>query len=142
MPAPTALFTGAIDARGRLSLDRPVDYGRQLMALANSRVELIVRKRRARRSNQANRRYFALLQIAAPQLGYDDVEELHDGLAFKFLGVPPDERTGLARRRHTPKCDTAEFANYTDACERYLRIDLGLDLSGWDDAEDQIARAS
>ena len=34
MSSPTTLFTGAIDARGRLSLDRPVDYGRQLMALA------------------------------------------------------------------------------------------------------------
>lgn len=34
MSAPDPLCTGVIDSRGRLTLDRPIDYGRHLMALA------------------------------------------------------------------------------------------------------------
>ena len=84
-----------------------------------------------KRSNQANRRYWALLTVAARELGYDDVEELHEGVAMKFLGVQPDERTGLPRRLRTPKLNTAEFAAYMDTVERFFIVDLHLDLRDW-----------
>jgi hypothetical protein len=140
--APVPVFLCTIDARGRVQLERPIDYGRWLMTLAGERGEMIVRKRRTRRSNQANARYWALLTVAAREIGYDDPEDLHEGLALKFLRLTDDEKTGLPRRQRTPKCSTSEFADYTDKCERYFVNDLHLDLTGWSDECDRLQGAA
>ena len=85
-----------------------------------------------KRSNDANRRYWALLTVAARELGYDDPEELHEGLALKFLALPPKALAGLLpRRRSTKSLNTEEFTAYMDAVERFLIMDLHLDLSDW-----------
>lgn len=81
------------------------------------------------RSNQQNRRYWALLTAAARELGNDDPEELHEGLALKFLKLPPDDRTGLERRLSTTKLNTEDFNAYMDAVTRYFVVDLRLDMS-------------
>lgn len=102
----------------------------QCPALAGQTV--VIRERKAQRSVQANARYWALLTVAARELGYDDVEELHEGIAQKLLPLPT-LADGLPRRRRTPKLNTKEFAEYTDAVERFFRMELNLDLSGWEE---------
>ncbi len=91
---------------------------------------VVITERKAKRSTQQNARYFGLLASAAPELGYDSVEELHEGLAMALLPLPPIV-PGIPRRRRTPKLNTKEFSLYTDAAERMLR-DMGCDLSEWD----------
>ncbi len=117
---------------GKLTLEDREGLARAIQAWPDGPVTLRVTPYRQTRSSQANKRYWALLTVAASELGYDDPEDLHEGLAQKFLALPPDERTGLCRRRHTPKTNTKEFADYTDACERYFVNDLHLDMSGWE----------
>lgn len=95
---------------------------------------VVIRERQARRSQSQNARYWGMLTVAAKELGYDDVDELHEGCAMKFL-AQRELAPGLLRRKRTPKLTTAEFCAYADAVERFFRIDLGVDLSEWDAME-------
>ncbi|MFA6046366.1 MAG: hypothetical protein WC718_15385, partial [Phycisphaerales bacterium] len=90
-------------AKGMLKLDHRQDFTDAMKSRPDGPVTLRVTPYREKRTSPQNRRYWALLTAAGKELGYDDPEDLHEGLAQKFLGLPPDERTGLARRRHTPK---------------------------------------
>jgi hypothetical protein len=126
------IYEAAADIKaGMLVLHNRVDFAASLKNWPDGPVTVRVAPYRKTRSHNQNSRYWALLTTAGKELGYDDPEDLHEGLAQKFLGLPPDERTGLARRRHTPKTNTKEFADYTDAVERYFLNDLHLDLTGW-----------
>lgn len=118
-------YYGKADATGKLVVDCPALAGRYV----------VVRERKAIRSVEANRRYWALLTVAARELGYDDVEELHEGVALKLLPLP-SLADGLPRRRRTPRLNTAEFSEYVDAVERFCRMELKLDLTDWDLALD------
>ena len=104
---------------GRLATSCPVLAGRLV----------VIRERKAQRSTQANNRYWALLTVAARELGYDAVDDLHEGLALKLLPLP-SVIPGVPRRKRTPKLNTAEFAAYCEAVERFL-IEMGVDLSEW-----------
>lgn len=103
--------------------------------------EVVIRARKAQRSVQANARYWALLTVAARELGYDSVEELHEGIAQRLLPLP-ELVPGVPRRKRTPTLNTAEFQDYTDAAERFFTIDLGLDLSGWREELDEYPVAA
>jgi hypothetical protein len=128
------MYEAAADIKaGLLVLHSREDFARTMKLWPDGPVTVSVRPFREKRTSPQNRRYWALLTVAAHELGYDDPEDLHEGLALKFLGLPPDERTGLARRRRTPKTNTKEFSDYCDAVERYFLNDLHLDLSGWQD---------
>lgn len=107
------------------------EFHRSVSALPEGEYVITVAKRKAKRSVQANRRYWALLTVAARELGYDDIEELHEGVAYKLLKQAPLV-DGLPRRKRTPALTTAEFADYVEAVERFFRVDLGIDLSGWE----------
>lgn len=103
---------------------------RQLLrGVKDGKYVLILKPWKNSRTNQQNRRYWALLTAAARELGNDDPEDLHEGLALKFLKLPPDDVTGLERRLSTTKLNTAEFNDYMDAVERFFVVDLHLDLS-------------
>lgn len=93
--------------------------------------DVVIRERKAQRSTRANSRYWGLLTAGAKELGYDDVEELHEGIALKLLPLP-QLVPGIARRRRTPSLNTKEFAEYQDAAERLLR-QMGCDLEEWDE---------
>lgn len=117
-------YFARVDDNGRLATTCPVLAGKLV----------VIRERKAQRSTKQNARYWQLLTIAARQIGYDDIEELHEGIASKLLPLP-ELVPGIARRRRTPKLNTAEFADYTTAAERLLQ-DMGVDLSEWLEIED------
>ena len=125
MAQPVPLFNGAINERGHLTLDTPMEYGRWLGLLAGERVECIVRKRRSKRSDRANAFYWAaVVTPLAEHLGYED-DELHEVMAMRFLRIEDCPVTGVPRRKRTPKTDTAEFADYVERCIR-LAAELGV----------------
>ncbi len=73
-----------------------------------------------KRSSQANRRYWALLQAYSDKTGYE-AEELHDMLKNKFL-APKQIEVGNESATVTPstrKMNKAEFAEYADKVERW-----------------------
>lgn len=92
-----------------------------------------IRERKSKRSVAANRRYWALLTLAARDLGYDDVEELHEGVALKLLRLP-EIVPGVPRRRRTPALNTQEFTEFVDGAERLL-TNMGANLTGWQELE-------
>jgi hypothetical protein len=125
MNAPTPVFYGKVSERGLILLDTPIDYGRHLQRLAGERVEVVVRKRKTKRSNQANAFYWAaVVHPLAEHLGYED-DELHEVMAMRFLRIEDCPVTGVPRRKRTPKTDTAEFSDYVERCIR-LAAELGV----------------
>lgn len=118
---------------GRIDLP-PAERARYRAHIKDWRGKVVIHVRpwKAKRSSKANARYWALLTVAARELGEDSVEDLHESVSMHLLRLPDDERTGLPKRRRTPTLNTAEFADYTDACERFFRLELRLDLSDWE----------
>ena len=122
---PTPVFRGRVLPGGLLVLDQAKTYGQHLRALAGQYVEVTVRKQRSTRSSQANRYYFGVVvKLLAAHCGYDP-DEMHEALAMKFLRIEDCPVTGAPRRRRTPQTNTAEFAEYVDACIR-LAAELGV----------------
>jgi hypothetical protein len=133
-------FRGRVDDAGLLTQTRSerARLDRHLRTLAGQDVELVVRPWKAQRSSAQNRRYWALLTVAAESLGWDGPEGLHEEVAHLLLPLPPCPKTGLRRRRRTPKLQTGEFARYTDDVARVL-VDFGADLSAWDETAERLA---
>jgi len=112
------IFPGAVTEQGKLTLERPLQFQGHLRGLAGKRVEVVVRKPKSQRSLRANRYYFGVVvAMLAEEFGYEK-DEMHDVLAMKFLRTEDCPITGAPRRKHTPECDTSEFAEYVDACIR------------------------
>lgn len=141
MKVPDFAIVGTPDAEGRLAdhlRGRILAHLRKHVGVA---LEIRIRPHKAKRSIQANARYWALLTCGARSLGYDDVEELHEAVAWKLLRLPDDERTGTPRRHRTPNLNTSEFKDYTDATERLL-IEYGADLTDWEREAERIQSAA
>jgi len=133
-------------------VDTPTDDGRlsdvsrgrilaHLRRYAGQPQEIRIRPYKAKRSLAANARYWALLTLGARSIGYDEVEDLHEAVAFKLLRLPDDERIGTPRRHRTPNLNTTEFKDYCDAVERLL-IEYGADLTGWEAEAERIQGAA
>lgn len=112
------IFTGKIE-KGRLILDRPSFYLVSLSKLEGKYVELVLRKKRSKRSDQANRYYWGVVvEILAGHLGYDK-DSLHDALKEKFLSSHERDGHGLIRIGSTAKLNTSEFNDYIEQIKRW-----------------------
>ena len=121
----TPIFTATVTEAGSLKLDSPLAFQRHVAKFRDKRVEVVVRRVRTQRSNQANRYYWGVVvALLAEEFGYEK-EEMHEVLAMKFLRIDDCPRTGSPRRKRTPDCDTAEFAAYVDSCIR-LGVEHGV----------------
>lgn len=110
------------------------DYAKGL----TGRIVISVRPFRSQRSLKQNSRMWALLTVAAQELGEHSAEDLHESVAMHLLKLPDDEKTGLPRRKRTPKLNTAEFASYTDQIEMFFRSELHLSLDGWEHEAEKL----
>jgi hypothetical protein len=121
----TPIFTGSID-KGKLILDQPERYLVHLAGLNNRRIELILRKRRSKRSDNQNRWYWGVcVEILANHCGYE-ADQMHEALKWKFLsGMVPDNN-GLTTVRSTAKMSTDEFIKYTNQVVRWAAEELGV----------------
>ena len=109
-----------------------------LRGMAGRTVQIRVGLHKSPRSIPANKRYWAMLQVAANSLGYDTTAELHEACAWHLLREPDDQRVGTTpRRQRTPRLNSQEFVDYTDAVQRLL-LEHGADLSAWAEREGVI----
>jgi hypothetical protein len=114
----TPVFAGTID-KGKLILDQPQRYLVHLAKYEGKRIEVILRKRRSKRSDAQNRWYWGVcVEILANHCGYDP-EELHDALKIKFLSDRTVDDKGLMRVGSTARMTTDEFIGYTNKVVRW-----------------------
>jgi hypothetical protein len=109
-------FAGDCDARGRIAFDVPSAVTAYCRAtFANSRVDVEIRLRKAKRSDRQNRAFHAAITPWARELGYH-VEELKDELLGLVFGWHETTAplTGEARMAlnepHTARLNTAQFS--------------------------------
>jgi hypothetical protein len=101
-----------------------------LRGMAGRTVQIRVGLHKSPRSIPANKRYWAMLQVAAESLGFTPAD-LHEAIAWKLLREPDDLRLGTTpRRQRTPKMKTQEFVDFVNAAEQLL-LEYGADLSAW-----------
>jgi len=95
-----------------------------LASLEGQKVEIIVRKRRSKRSDQQNRYYWGVVvQILAEHCGYSP-EEMHEALKEKFLGTWERDEHGLVKRKSTTTLSVDEFIRYTNEVIRWAAENL------------------
>ncbi len=124
----TLLFTGRVLPGGLLVLDRPADYQKHVRSLRGQYVEAILRKRKQKRTPQANKFYWGyVLEEIAQASGYSK-EEAHDALRYEFLREPGDGP--LVKVKSTADQSTEEFSAYLERC-----MELGARVYGivWQD---------
>jgi hypothetical protein len=87
--------------------------------------QVIIRKKKSKRSLDQNRRYWKLLTLFGKQLGYT-ADEMHDLCRFKFLRSRIEiEGEPLPLMQSSTKLTTAEMADYQDNIERWAN-QLGI----------------
>lgn len=122
LPIPS--FRAWIEAK-KLVLDDPDGFGALVAKLDGERVTLTLKKFRRGRSLNANAYYWAILAILQEFCGYEDAEELHNGLKAKFLVRHEDGP--IATLASTARLDTMQFSDYVEKV-RQLAAELGCVL--------------
>jgi len=111
------VFFGQV-VEGRLKMDNPHAYMVRIAALNGKRVELVLRKRRCKRTLPQNAYYWGVvIEILRDHFGYD-AEEMHDALKFEFLRIRND-RGGPDSVKSTADLSTEEFAEYVKRVVRW-----------------------
>ena len=118
MKAPVPVFRGKVDkgALVILSLER---FNAWVKSLDGKEVEITVRKKRTKRSDQQNRYYWGvIIKLLCDDTGYEP-EEMHDSLKAKFLGASEEDEFGLVKIPSTTKLTIDEFVEYTNGVIRW-----------------------
>jgi hypothetical protein len=112
-------------AKGKLHfLDRE-EFDREVAALGECNVEVIVRKFRPKRSISANRYYFGVvLKMLSNYTGYT-VGELHALLKSELLFCEFDQNGEPIES--TADLSSKQFTEYVEECRRFA-ADLGVDV--------------
>ncbi len=121
---PSPSFRAWIES-GELVFDDPQAYANQVRKLEGERVSLTLKKFRKGRSLNQNAWYWAILGILQEHCGYEDAEELHNGLKARFLRRHEDGP--IATLASTAKLDTLQFSDYVEKV-RQLAAELGCVL--------------
>lgn len=108
------LFYGRVLPGGLLVLDQPKEYARHVRLHRGQHVELLLKKRRRKRTPQANRFYWGyVLEEIADAAGYSK-EEAHDALKYQFLREDGDGP--LVRVKSTADLSVEDFSAYIERC--------------------------
>lgn len=130
----TPIFHGSI-MKGRLTLDNPERYLVYMAGLEGKRVEVVLRKKRSKRSDQQNRYYWGIVvQILANHCGYEP-DQMHEALKYKFLSDHQEDSSGLITIRSTASMTTDEFAQYVNRVVRWAAESLGVYVPSANDME-------
>jgi len=105
------LYTGRVDAKGVLVLDRPFDFARLKNALREKRVEVILRKAREKRSLDQNAYLHQVLPILCDYTG-NSTARMKLVLLGEKWGYERDPITGreFPIKPHTSELSVAEFS--------------------------------
>jgi hypothetical protein len=117
------IFRGRVE-KGILRL-APGFYA-YLGSLEGLEVEVVVRKKRSKRSDQQNRYYWGVVvKMIADHCGYTP-EEMHEALKFKVLGSESPDDHGLVKIRSTAALSTDEFSQYVNKVVQFAAMSLGV----------------
>lgn len=117
------VFYGVVDA-GRLKLDNPNAYLVHISSLNGKKVELVLRKRKSKRSLNQNAYYWSVVvEILGKYFGYEP-EEMHEALKFQFLRITNDK--GLVSVMSTSKLSTDKFSQYVNRVVRWAAQEYGV----------------
>lgn len=118
------LFVGRVLEGGLLVLDRQKDYARHVRSFAGQHVEVLLRRRRQKRSNHANRFYWGyVLTAIAEATGYTK-DEAHDALKYQFLREDGD--SPLVKVRSTTDLSVQEFSEYLERVMAFGATTFGI----------------
>jgi hypothetical protein len=111
------VFKGTIDAKRKVIF---ADKNALLIYCAKFKegqeVEVIIRRKKSKRSLNQNAYYWMICTTIADSSGYESPDEVHEALKMMYLRV---NRTGLPDTiRSTTDLNTAEFAEYIDKIKR------------------------
>lgn len=120
------LFLGFVNDEGKLTLDWPTQFKAYAKHLAGEEVEVILRKRRSRRSLKANAYYWGVvLPAISQQLEGWTVEDVHEAMKAKFLAQENLE-LGLWKIGSSRKLTVQEFGAYLDSIILWAAEKLGV----------------
>jgi hypothetical protein len=123
------VWTGFVDDAGIFTLDRRRDFAAWVKQFAGREVVLTLKKRPTRQGTQLQRYYRGVVvPDIAEACGYsdpDEYEDVHQGLAWKFLRLP-DGPFGEPRRRSTAKSDMSseEMSAYVNDVIQYAETSI------------------
>jgi len=103
-----------------------------LISLENKDVEVIVRKKKKRRTNPQNAWYWAcVVGIPAEHFGYLP-DEMHD--AFKWMFLKRECKGKPVTVRSTTSLTTTEFSEYTEKCRQWA-AEEGINIPSPDEVD-------
>lgn len=133
---------------GKLKVRNQRDFNEAMSAMADGEVVVTIEKRRATRSQRANRYYFGVcLNLISEATGHT-VDELHDDMCLRFLTKRvnyTNPETGEVDEREVPgrssKLNVNEFYDFVERVRQFGAEFLGLaipdpDPEHWRDRED------
>lgn len=116
------VFTGTV-IQGQIKKDTPQRFVDYVQTLEGKQVEIIVRNKKAQRSNNQNNYYFGVVcKLLGDYFGYEP-DEMHEALKLKFLQVGACDVPTL---KSTTKLNTAEFEEYLERIRRWAAVDYGI----------------
>jgi hypothetical protein len=125
------IFYGLTE-KGELKVENKSKFQDYLLSLSKpdkpTKIEIIVKRYRKKRSNKQNRYYWLCLNFIGNEIG-EDPDELHDTFKAMFL----TDRTGkIPIVRSTTKLNTMQFMEYMDKITRKM-AETGITLPSPED---------
>ena len=112
-------FWDKINENGEMG--KPISFRNELKYFAGKDVEITVRQKRAKRSDDQHRLYRGYLRLLSEYTGFS-VDELHSVIGLKFRLVErADEKTGEVFQyiRSTTQMNRLEFADHITEIQRW-----------------------
>ena len=122
------LFLGNVDAVGKLRIDEPYRFRKHLRAFVGKPVEVVVRKRRSKRSLEQNAFWWAVpVAIMAEFMG-DDPEPTHYALLGECFGYHWNERLKreVPNKASSSRLTAEEFSQLIEWCPRWALEQFGV----------------
>jgi hypothetical protein len=113
----------------KLEMEQPSDLKRVLRGLIGEVVEVIIRKRRSKRSDRQNKWWWGVaVEVLANECGYDR-ESMHYALVAKCFGTTHDDRTGLdIPNVRSSKLTTKQFGELMEWVVVFAATELDVQL--------------
>lgn len=121
-------FYSNVSEEGKLQKNVSLQIAESISHFKNKSVEIIVKRKSAKRSDRQNRYWWVLVTILSSELGYTK-EEMHEILKYKFLKREKvDQNTGLVFEYlgSTAELNKMEFADLTTEMKRWAQTDLDI----------------
>jgi hypothetical protein len=122
-------WPAAVDKDGKLHLDSPNGFKAWVKTLANTPVEVIVRKVQRQRSRNQNAFWWSVVvPMFAEECGYQphEHEAVHDELMRVLVGMKPDAHPELKIRQSSTEMSTEDFNILIEQAQIFGATKLGI----------------